>query len=350
MATSYDLGRTQVISNLNQTLGNVLADRIIGLINQSPGGQSDALQLLQDYRPGDAVPPGTDVVVLDPSISGSIGKLPNVPAVIYAGPAGVQVVLDGGTEQVIKLGSGSDVVTLDSTASNKTVDLGSGSDKYVGNNNPNIVIGGNGLKDIQLLGGDDQVEVTGATGKVDGGTGYDIAYLNGKAGDYTTKIVNGGITLTNKATGTSVELLNTEYLRFSDGTVILNVQSSVDASIARIYEVALNRAGEAAGIKYWLEQNQAGGKSAIDVANAMINSEEFTLLAKKSVSQLTNQEFLKLIYNNTFDRQPDSAGEQYWLDQLAKGMSRGEVVARFAFEGEAQAAFDGQINIVSKLN
>jgi hypothetical protein len=123
----------------------------------------------------------------------------------------------------------------------------------------------------------------------------------------------------------------------------------VDAAVARIYEVALDRAADASGIKFWIDQTDLTGATTIALAERFLFSDEFTSENGKPVSDMSNTEFLNIIYENAFERAPDAGGLQFWLDQMAGGMSRGEVVVRFAFESEAEVKFDGSINVIDTI-
>lgn len=349
MSTVYDLGRTTVTDNLTQTVGSGLAARILAAIDEAAGGQSGDLKVVSDFTPGAELPPDTQLVVMDNTVSGNVGTLPPAPAIIFSGSAGVQVVLDGGNEQIVQFGAGSDVVRLTETAGNKFIDLGGGNDVFEGNGLGNQVVAGVGDKDIDLGGGNDALDITGSSGVFDGGTGFDTAYIDGKASDYSVSVVNGVLTLTNTATGQASNVSNLEYVKFSDGSVIINVQDDVDAAIARIYEVALDRSADASGINFWIDQNDPTGATTIALAERFLFSDEFTNDNGKPVTAMSDAEFLNIIYQKAFERAPETVGLQFWLDQLSQGMSRGEVVVRFAFESEAEVKFDGSINVIPTL-
>jgi hypothetical protein len=286
---------------------------------------------------------------MDPSASGDIGTLPDVPAVIFSGSAGVQVVLDGGNEQVVEFGSGNDFVVLSESASNKFIDLGAGIDTFTGNSQSNQVVAGSGDKLIDLGAGGDAIDITGSSGTFDGGSGFDTAFINGSASDYSVEVVDGVLRITNNGSGETSDLSNLEYVKFADGSVIINVQDDVDAAIARIYEVALDRAADASGINFWIDQSDLTGATTIALAESFLVSDEFTSDNGKPVSEMSDTEFLNIVYENAFERAPDAGGLQFWVDQLAGGMSRGEVVVRFAFESEAEVKFDGSINVIGTI-
>jgi Ca2+-binding RTX toxin-like protein len=344
----YDLPQSTVLTNLNQSVGGGLAARILEALNSQPGGQSSELTLLSGYKPGDVVPAGTDLVLMDPAASGNVGTLPNAPAVIFTGPAGVQIVLDGTLDQVVQMSSGADTVRLSANATSKFIDLGAGNDSFTGNNQGTSVVAGSGNNTLNMLGGDDAVDVTGGASVVDGGTGFDTAFVGGKKSDYNVTVENGVVKIVDKVTGLVSTTENVEFIKFGDGSVIVNVASQELAAIARIYEVALDRSADAAGMKFWTGQKELTAASTVDFANAFISSNEFTTKFGAN-SSMTNQKFLEVMYDNAFERAADPSGLQYWLTQMSAGMTRGEIVVRFAFEAEAQQTFDGSVNVINTL-
>jgi hypothetical protein len=340
----YDLDQSTVESNLEQSVGGGLTARILEALNSQPGGQSDEIVVVSGYQPGDVVPAGTGIIVVDPASSGDLGTLPNAPAVIFTGPAGVQVVLDGTLDQVVQMGSGADVVTLSSNASNKFLDLGAGDDRLVGNDQGTSVVAGSGNNTLDMQGGDDAVDISGGASVVDGGTGFDLAFMGGNKSDYNVVTKDGVTTITDKNTGLVSTVENVEYIKFGDGSVVINLATQELAAIARVYEVALDRAADNEGLKFWTSQKELAAGSVIDFATAFLEGQEFTEKFGANAT-LSNQKFLEIMYDNAFERAADAGGLQYWLAQMSAGMSRGEVVVRFAFEAEAQQTFEGSVNV-----
>jgi len=53
---------------------------------------------------------------------------------------------------------------------------------------------------------------------------------------------------------------------------------------------------------------------------------------------ISNKDFIKESYRNLLNREPDSEGLQYWIDDLEKnGQSRADVVANIKLSDEYQA-------------
>ncbi len=101
----------------------------------------------------------------------------------------------------------------------------------------------------------------------------------------------------------------------------------VENFVKRLYNDILNREADPSGLNYWKEE-LLDGKSATYVAKKFFFSQEF-----KS-QNLSDKEYLQRCYRTFFDREPDQAGEAYWLSQMSQGVSRSQVFYGFAFSQE----------------
>ena len=92
---------------------------------------------------------------------------------------------------------------------------------------------------------------------------------------------------------------------------------STQTDLAELYTTFFNRAPDAAGLDYWVNEVSTGQLTLAQVAqNWMTQQPEGQT---SFPSSLTDAQFIDKIYDNILDRTPDSAGAQYWLDQLANG-------------------------------
>ena len=105
--------------------------------------------------------------------------------------------------------------------------------------------------------------------------------------------------------------------------IFADTRSDVEAFVTRFYNSCLDRDPDLPGLENWVGYLQSGELSGGDVAERFIFSEEF--LAKN----LSNEEFLNIMYWSFFGRNPDAEGYAGWLSQLNDGMSRKSVLARF---------------------
>jgi Ca2+-binding RTX toxin-like protein len=346
MADIYDTPRTEVSSNLQSSVGAYLAEQILAAIDSGAGGQSSEISIVSDFVPGDAVPANTDIVLVRPGEGGALNVPGGVGAIIFTGPVGVSVSLNAQDSVGVQLTSGADVVTVTTDASidpsaTLSFSLGEGNDVFTGALNVrNNVIGGVG--DDTLSGGNknDSFDIGQGNDKVDAGNGFDQAFIRGSIKDYTTTInADGSISLLNKLTNEVTTMKNLEFLTFEQGGVLLNVTTETGFASASLYEVVLGRSADAGGFEFY---SGTDGTKLIEAANGMLGSDEF---ASKfgPINQLSDTQFLDVMYQTAFNRDADSGGLKFWLDKIAEGMSRGEVAVRFAYSAEAQSAFDTEI-------
>ena len=98
---------------------------------------------------------------------------------------------------------------------------------------------------------------------------------------------------------------------------------SVEDFVSRFYEVCLSRQPDETGIVKFSSDLKSGVKTGADIAKEIINSNEF-----KS-RNLSNQDYLIVLYKAFFNREPDEQGFAIWLDGLNKGSSRNYILSGF---------------------
>ena len=103
----------------------------------------------------------------------------------------------------------------------------------------------------------------------------------------------------------------------------------VNDFVGRIYKYILGREPEAEGQEFWASELLGFNRSGAEVANGFLFSEEF--LNRNT----TDEEFVTILYNTFFGREPDEGGLAYWLDQLKTGtMDRATVASGFVYSKE----------------
>ena len=100
-------------------------------------------------------------------------------------------------------------------------------------------------------------------------------------------------------------------------------------NIALIYEAALNRQPDESGVNYWIDV-ALQGQSTIDISGFFIQSNEFIT----NFDVPSDDAFIDRMYLNVLDRSADAAGKNYWLEQMASGLTQAEVLNYFAVSQE----------------
>jgi hypothetical protein len=97
------------------------------------------------------------------------------------------------------------------------------------------------------------------------------------------------------------------------------------ASLDRLYEAYFLRQADTAGFNYWMDQIR-GGADLAEVAEWFADSEEF----QTRYAGMEFADFLDQLYRDVLGREPDETGKVYWLDLLDRGLlNRGTIVIQF---------------------
>lgn len=95
--------------------------------------------------------------------------------------------------------------------------------------------------------------------------------------------------------------------------------------VFRLYAATLDRAPDQGGLEGW-SKSLAEGTDLPQVVAGFVGSPEF----QNTYGDLDDAGFVELMYRNVLDRAPDATGERGFLDALAAGDSRADVVIAFA--------------------
>lgn len=223
--------------------------------------------------------------------------------------------------------------------SDDTLDGGIGKDSFHG-----------GLGDDYLNGGDDDDILDGGDGNdhLVGGNGTDTAqyaYHRNHLdihdnGDGTYTVTDGVFEDT---------LSEVEQISFSDGNMSVGYAIEIRShqeEIARFYNALFERDPDEGGLSYWVnnlaDPTIGGGGSTIqDIAQAFTQSAEFQALYGSDVS---NGDFVNLLYQNILHRSADQAGYEYWLNEINETNDRGSTIVGFSnsveYEIETASAID----------
>lgn len=169
-----------------------------------------------------------------------------------------------------------------------------------------------------------------------GGAGVDSVWYAGSSANYQIlRNADGRIQVRDTTTvnARADVLSGIEHLVFANQTLGVDIDG-VGAQAYRMYKGALNRAPDAEGLGYWIYQMEKG-LPLHDVANSFIVSAEFN---RAYGSNLSDASFVTQLYKNVLGREPDQAGQNYWLGAMENGASRADVLASFSESPENYSA------------
>lgn len=100
-------------------------------------------------------------------------------------------------------------------------------------------------------------------------------------------------------------------------------------NVTRLYTAYFQRLPDAAGLDYWVNRSELGWTLNRISAN-FAGSSEFT----RKYGTLTNAGFVDRAFENVFGRPADPSGRTYWTGKLDRGTSRGVVMVGFSQSNE----------------
>ena len=110
--------------------------------------------------------------------------------------------------------------------------------------------------------------------------------------------------------------------------------STLDDLVERLYVNALNRNSDIAGKTFWINKILNDDVELGDVVRGFLNSAEF------NARNLNDDDFITLLYKVMFNRTPSSKEKSYWMEALANGASRNEIISAFLNSDEFEATYD----------
>lgn len=99
------------------------------------------------------------------------------------------------------------------------------------------------------------------------------------------------------------------------------------AQVARLYKAAFNRDPDVMGLNYWVDQWESG-LTIQNIASSFMQSQEFY---QRYANPADNQLFIESLYENALGRTADTAGVDYWMGKLNDGrVERNEMLVSFS--------------------
>lgn len=118
--------------------------------------------------------------------------------------------------------------------------------------------------------------------------------------------------------------------------------SGTRAPLIRLYWAFFLRRPDSSGLTFWLNRYQSGTYSLTTIAQSFATSSEF----KNRYGNVGNQAYVKLVYQNVFQRQPDAGGLAFWTGKLdRKQITRGGVIVQFSESSEGKRRLAGPTDI-----
>ncbi len=174
---------------------------------------------------------------------------------------------------------------------------------------------------------------------VAGTAGVDVAAIDGGLRG-SAVLTEGGLPsrVTVGESGPGYALRGVEVLDFADGRLVFDPADPA-AQVARLFNAALARGPDQAGLNYYVAFLE-GGRSLADIGAGFINSPEF---AARYGAGLSDDAYVGRLYGNVLGR--GASGEElgYYRAQFAAGATREQVLTNFSESPENKGLTAGLV-------
>lgn len=247
-----------------------------------------------------------------------------------------------GVSRVISSGNGNDELSILDNG-NTTIDGSNGNDTLILSAGYDSITGNIGNDSILAGAGDDTVVSGIGIDTVDGGLGFDVIQLAGAFDNWAATAEGDGVAISGApGSGNAVEAINIDFISFTGATgnqtSIVVTSNEQQANAMRLYQGLLDRSADQGGSQYWLNQVN-DGVSDVAIANTFIGSPEY--VAKYGTQ--TNTQFVQQLYENALNRSAEQAGLDFWVNALDSGVSRGVIAVTIVGSPEGQQTIDNVI-------
>ncbi len=318
----YSEDTAAVTDALQNSSADVFTDetitKILGLTTRTGDTTVTFSQAAPDADGNVTVAAGAEVAFIASSdtVQTTVTPPVNVPVVIFQGRGGVIATFNDGPATVVSGDGIADRIVVGSSGNDRIV-VSDAHDTQItlGTGNTTVVTGGGNDTVIAGLGNS---TITG--GSSDGA----IVQLSGNASNYAISVQDGRAIVTNTGNNITTDISKIQYVQLDNGHALIFAKDSVEAAVSTLYHTTFGRDADAGGLNYWFDVARDGA-SLLSISRAFVNSAEYSPLAS-----LSDRDFVNGLYHNTFDRDGEDAGIAYWVNALATGSSRADLICSFS--------------------
>ena len=223
---------------------------------------------------------------------------------------------------------------------------GGGNDTIGGSTAADNLTGGYGNDSLSGFEGNDTMVAGLGNDTVDGGIGFDVLQVQGSYEQWTWSTDGDKVEMVNGVgSPNTAEARNIDFISFINAvgneTSVVVTDNQDQANAMRLYQGLFDRSADLGGAQNWLTAIDIGFTD-VQVAQAFINSAEFT----NSWGTLNNEQYVELLYQNSFNRSADDQGLANWTAAIDLGiLSRAQVAVAIVGSPEGQASIDNVLVI-----
>ncbi len=238
---------------------------------------------------------------------------------------------NGGVDTISLDGVGSDAQYIDISGLRQSVITYNDVTHYVNITDESII------ENMIGSGGNDYIVLNETHNVVDGKEGHDRVYVNSSNPSVRVDTLGDKVVLSSLSSGVDA-LENVEKIYINDMFLesalydreLREVSSAYSYEIARLYLSVFDRLADEDGFEYWVDEYERG-MGITDIAGCFVASVEFESTYGEA---LGNEAFIELLYENVLYRNSDEGGMIYWLHEMDRGFSRGDVLVGFSNSNE----------------
>ncbi len=214
-----------------------------------------------------------------------------------------------------------------------------GARNFFGSAGNDVAAGTNANDSFNGVAGSDIFAGLAGNDTIDGGAGTDTAMFGAARNNFTIqKSGNTLFVVDNTGVLGTDTVTNVERLQFDDKVIAFDVDGNAGKAY-RLYQAAFDRVPDQGGLAYWVSVLDQGN-SLSAAANGFATSAEFIALYGQNASAQT---VVNLLYNHVLHRAGEAAGVAYWVGVLQQGIAVADVLASFSESPENQAQLIGVI-------
>lgn len=287
LSSSAFIGQTTTVSGYGSNIG-------VDVLATDPSGTTTSIDKTTNIiRYTNEAAPGNSGGPVFQTIDGEV-----VVVGVVSGSGGYGALLDVETIEIINANISANDTLLDIIT-------------IQDNNTDDTLFGTAGHDSLNGGAGDDILTASGGNDLLEGGSGADIA-LYSIAREAASVIIEQDRTLVTVNSETD-RLTTIERISFLDGTLVLDVENDIAATVYRLYKASFDRAPDNVGLSWNVAALEERGLSLTQLADAFLQSAEFIDLYGSDISVST---YVELLYNNVLDRAPDADGFEVWTNSL----------------------------------
>ncbi|WP_336488163.1 DUF4214 domain-containing protein [Methylobacterium nigriterrae] len=205
--------------------------------------------------------------------------------------------------------------------------------------------GAHGAATVAAAGQDHALHTSGVlsdgSSTVSGGTGSGVQSFGAKKAEFVASVGADHVTVYSAQADTSTSVSHLEQVTVGGHAVLIDASNADHAVIARMYDAVMQSDASVSGLEHWSAAHDQG-TSLQEIAHAFLSSPEF----QASAGKLTDGAFVDQIYHSLFGQEASHSEYAQLTNQLAKGLSREDLVVSLAKSLEAPAQAEQGITIV----